>query len=102
MSCMDILWMNPKGDKTIIMAHHFIAAILNGRNETQDWCVRGYDMPSWKDEADYDPDTDYIQLAKEFFDEHPVGSGARSWDGYEYVKDALEAYNEGRMCVCGD
>lgn len=98
-SCMDVLWMSPKGDKSIIMAHHFIAAILNGRNDTQDWCIQGWDSA---DRMYHNPEKDYIHLAREFFDKHPVGSGARKWDGYEYVKDKLEAYNEGRLCVCGD
>lgn len=102
-SCMDILWMKPKGDKTIIMAHHFIAAILNGRNDTQDWCVLGYDGPQGEGKnPTYDKSKDYIELAMEFFEKHPLGSGARKWDGYEYVKDKLVDYNEGRLCVCGD
>lgn len=101
-SCLEILHMPTKGDKTIIMAQQYIAAVLNGKMGVQNWCIQGYDGPRGVGQPDrnYDKSTDYELLAQEFFDEHPFGSGARHWDGYEYVKDALDTYNNGGLCGC--
>lgn len=87
-----------RGDKSLIMAKAYAAAILNGRNETQDWCIHGWES---SDREVRDSEKNYLELAQEFFDMYPPGSGVRRWHGYEYVKDALDAYNNGEMCVCG-
>lgn len=82
-SVLEVLEMSPKGDKSIIMATHLIATLLNVRAGTDSSCI-----------------TETIQAAKEWLDDHPVGSNQRRWDGGESIKDRLDAYNNGRLCAC--
>ena len=82
-SVLEILEMPPKGDKSIIMARHLIATLLNMRAGTDSSCI-----------------TETIQNAKEWLDDHSVGSDTRQWDGGESIKDRLDAYNNGRLCAC--
>lgn len=82
-SVLEILEMPARGDKSIIMATHLIAAILNVRAGTDPSCIR-----------------DVIDAAKVWLDDHPVGSDVRDWDGGEGIKDELDAYNNGERCAC--
>lgn len=82
-SVLDILEMPPKGDKSIIMARHFIAARLNVKAGTDSSCIQ-----------------ETIQAARVWFDAHPVGSDQKRWDGGESIKDELDAYNNGQRCAC--
>ena len=82
-SVLEILEMSPKGDKSIIMATHLIATLLNKLAGTDTSCI----------EAE-------ITAAREWLDDHPVGSDQRQWDGGESIKNELDAYNNGRRCAC--
>lgn len=83
-SALEILEMSPKGDKSIVMAQHLIATILNLRAGTDSSCIETA-----------------VQDAKGWFDSHPFGSNQRRWDGGESIKDRLDAYNNGQLCACG-
>lgn len=83
-SVWEILHTKPKGDKSIIMAHHLIAALLNKKAGVEWECVK----PT-------------IDKARKWLTHHPIGSDQRHWDGGEEIKDRLDAYNNGYLCACG-
>lgn len=82
-SALEILQTEPEGDKSIIMAIHLIATLLNVKAGTDPSCITGT-----------------VADARAWLDSHPVGSGVESWDGGESIKDTLDAYNNGQLCAC--
>lgn len=82
-SVLSILESKPRGDKSLIMATHFSATLLNIKAGTDG---SGIGPTLWD--------------ARKWFDDHPVGSNQRKWDGGEEIKDTLDAYNNGNLDVC--
>lgn len=82
-SVMEILEMPTKGDKSIIMAKQLIATLLNDKAGTDVSCIE-----------------DTVKKARKWLKAHPVGCGQRRWDGGEWIKDRLDAYNNGELCAC--
>ncbi|MCK6504298.1 VWA domain-containing protein [Myxococcota bacterium] len=76
--CDAILESSTGGDNSLQLAAQLIAAKLN--------------VAAGADDADI---ATVIEAADAWLVEHPPGSGARSWDGGEALKDALDAWNNG-------
>lgn len=82
-SVLEILEMPARGDKSVIMATHLIATLLNLTAGTDPSCIE-----------------ETVRAAKAWLDTRPVGSDVRGWDGGEGIKDELDAYNNGERCAC--
>lgn len=85
----DMLLEPPRGDKTVIMRKHLIAAKLN-------LLVSGsymFEDPSCREDA-----KETAAEAEEWLCDH--SGNPRRWNGGESLKDTLEAFNEGRLCDC--
>lgn len=77
-ACLEILDSSTGGDKSLQLASQLIASKLN--------VAAG---------ADDEEISSVIEAADAWLVEHPPGSGTRSWDGGEELKDALDAWNNG-------
>ena len=87
----NILNTKPKGDKTLKMAHHWIAYKLSTYDSKRS-CFEYLGT-----------DNDYDTMAQEWLDEYGIGTGMTDWMGGEEIKDALDAYTNGLVelgCEC--